>query len=76
MIWRSTFAESLGDMLAHSFNQREIDVFYMLWHSYRLSYLIKSTFFEIMRVGDKDYELTVQRYPQTDTYCVKFFKRK
>lgn len=75
MIWRSTFKESLGDMLAHSFNTHDIDVFYMLWGSYRLSTLIKSSFFEIIRVGDEKYSLTVQRYPQTDTYCVKFSKK-
>ncbi len=75
MIWRSTFKESLGDMLAHSFSTYEIDIFYMLWHSYRITYLIKSSFFQHIRVGDEKYELTVQKYPQSDTYCVKFFKK-
>lgn len=76
MIWRSTYKESLGDMLAHSFSTYDIDIFNMLWHSYRLSYLIKSSFFQYIRVGDDKYELIVQRYSQTNTYCVKFNKQK
>lgn len=75
MIWRSTYKESLGDMLAHSFTTHDIDVFHMLWCSFRISYLIQSSFFEIIRIGDDKYELTVQRYQQTGAYCVKFSKK-
>lgn len=77
MIWHSTYKEELGDMLSHSFKQeqRDIDVFYMLWHSYRISTLIKSTYFQMIRVGDGKYELTVQKCSVTDRLTVKFFKK-
>lgn len=75
MIWRSTYTEGLADMLAHSFEQRDIDIFYMLWHSYRISTLVKSTYFQIIRVGDSRHELTVQKCSVTDRLTVKFFKK-
>lgn len=62
MIWRSTYKESLGDMLARTYNQKDLDIFHMLWFSYRIPTLLKSAYFQIFRVGDGYHTLTVQKY--------------
>lgn len=72
MIWRSTYNESLGDMLARTFDQRAVDTFYMLWHSYRLTNLVKSCYFELIRLGDGKYNLIVQKHTD-DTYTIRYY---
>lgn len=62
MIWRSTYKQSLGEMLARTFNQKDIDIFHMLWFSYRIPTLLKSEYFQIFRVGDGYHTLTIQKY--------------
>lgn len=69
--WRSTYAESLGEFLSHSLNEHEKEVFNMLWVSYTMPLKLKSSFFELMRVGDGKYTLTVQKYVN-DTHMVMF----
>lgn len=51
-------------------SERDIDVISMLWHVYSISALLRSSYFQIIRIGDKKYELTVQRYV-TDSYVIK-----
>lgn len=47
-----------------------IDVITMLWPVYSINNLIKSEYFEFLRIGDYKYNLSVQRYC-TGAYCVK-----
>lgn len=70
-IWRSTYAKSLNDSLNHNLSDREIEAFYTLWVTYRISQLVKSCFFKLFRCGDDNYNLTVQKYID-DNYVVKF----
>lgn len=69
--WRSTYQESLGEYLSHSLSEHEKEVFNMLWVSYTIPLKLKSSFFELMRVGDGKYTLTVQKYVN-DTHMVMF----
>ena len=59
-IWKSTYKESVGAFFAHTLkNEHEINVFNMLWVSFRLKYITQSSFFESIRVGDGKYDLWV-----------------
>lgn len=74
MIYHSTYKESLGEYLSHSLNKYEIDIFYMLFNGFGCKQKLQSAFFELFRVGDGKYTLTVQKYVN-DTYSIKFFKK-
>lgn len=71
MIWRSTYKESLGEAIAHSLTSQEKDIFCMLWGAYNLTTFTRTSYFELLRVGDGKYELTVQKYVD-ESICVKF----
>lgn len=73
MIYHSTYKESLGECLSHSLNQHERDVFYMLFNGFGCKQKLQSAFFELFRVGDGKYTLTVQKYVN-GTYSIKFYK--
>lgn len=64
-IWKNTYNESIESMsefFARTLkDQHDKDIFNMLWFSFRLSYIIKSTFFESIRVGDNKYSLWVHK---------------
>lgn len=47
-----------------------IDVISLLWKAYNISALLRSDYFEFLRIGDYKYNLSVQRYC-TGAYCVK-----
>lgn len=42
-------------------DEKQIDIFYMLWSSFRLTYLTKSVFFQHIRVGDENHEIWVHK---------------
>lgn len=61
-LWKNTYNESMGDFFARTLkNEQEKDILNMLWHSFRLTYLIQSSFFESIRVGDDKYSLWVHK---------------
>lgn len=69
--WRSTYQESLGEFLSHSLNEHEKKVFEMLWVGYAIPMKLKSAYFELLRVGDGKYTLTVQKYVN-NTHMIMF----
>lgn len=71
IIYHSTYKESLGEYFAHSLNEREKEVFQMLWISYAIPMKLRSSYFELLRVGDGKYTLTIQKYVD-ETWSVKF----
>ena len=71
MIWRSTHKESLGEALAHSLTSQEKDIFCMLWGAYNLTTFTRTSYFELLRVSDGKYTLTVQKYTD-NSVSVKF----
>lgn len=71
LIYRSSFAESMSDFFESSLSVRNYEIFCMLFYSYRVPTLLKSAYFELLRVGDRDFTLIVQKYVN-DTFCVKF----
>lgn len=61
-IWRSTYKESMGEFFARTLkDQHLLDILFMLWGSFRLTYLTKSSFFKSIRLGDEKYELWVHK---------------
>lgn len=71
LIYRSSFAEDMSMFFQSSLSMRDYEIFCMLFYSYRVPTLLKSAYFELLRVGDHDYTLIVQKYVN-DTFCVKF----
>lgn len=71
MTYRSTYKESLGDYIQKYLDQYEIDIFYMLFNGFGCKQKLQSAFFELFRVGDGKYTLTVQKYVN-GTWSVKF----
>ena len=65
------YKESLGEYLAHSLDEHEKDVFQMLWVGYAIPMKLRSSYFELLRVGDGKYTLTIQKYVD-ETWSVKF----
>ena len=52
----------MGAFFARTLKDRHhIDIFNMLWGSFRLTYIIESSFFESIRVGDDKYSLWVHK---------------
>lgn len=72
--WFSNYKESLGDFLAHSLTEHEKQVFHMLWVGYAIPMKLKSSYFELLRVGDGKYTLTVQQYAN-GRHSIKFSVR-
>lgn len=62
VIWHSTYNKSLGEFLSHSLTEHEKEVFHMLWVGYAIPMKLKSSYFEMLRVGDGKYTLTVHKY--------------
>lgn len=61
-IWKNTYNESMGAFFARTLkDNNQKDIFYMLWGSFRLTYIIQSSFFESIRVGDDKYSLWVHK---------------
>ena len=61
-IWKNTYNESMGAFFARTLkNEHDIEIFNMLWGSFRLTYIIQSSFFESIRVGDDKYSLWVHK---------------
>lgn len=71
LIYRSSFQEEMSKFFESSLSIRGYEIFCMLFYSYRVPTLLKSAYFELLRVGDSDYSLTVQKYA-SGAYCVKF----
>lgn len=71
IIYRSTYKESLGEFLSHSLDEHEKDVFQMLWIGYAIPMKLRSSYFELLRVGDGKYTLTIQKYVD-ETWSIKF----
>lgn len=71
-IWKNTYNESMGAFFARTLKERHhIDIFNMLWGSFRLTYIIQSSFFESICVGDEKYSLWVHKAKDGDV-TVKF----
>ena len=47
-----------------------IDVVSMLWKAYSIGALLRSAYFEVIRIGDGKFTLNVQKYAN-DTYSIK-----
>ena len=75
MIYRSTYKQSLGDLIANELNENEKDIFYMLFNGYGMKQKLQSTFFQLCRVGDSKYTMIVQKYAN-GTWSVRFYKNK
>lgn len=69
--WWSTYKESLGEYLAHSLTENEKEIFHMLWVGYAVPMKLKSAYFEMLRVGDGKYTLTIHKYCN-DTHSIMF----
>lgn len=61
VIWYNTFKENMQEYFSRTLKGNEVDMFYMLWYSFRLNYLVKSSFFESIRLGDEKYTLWVHK---------------
>ena len=70
-IWKNTYNESLGEFLSHSLTEHEKEVFHMLWVGYAVPMKLRSAYFEMLRVGDGKYTLTVRKYCN-DTHSIMF----
>lgn len=71
-IWKSTYNESIGNFFARTLKDKHhIEIFNMLWGSFRLTYIIQSSFFESIRVGDDKYSLWVHK-AKNEIVTIKF----
>lgn len=71
-IWKNTYNESMGVFFARTLtNEHDREIFNMLWGSFRLTFLIKSSFFESIRVGDDKYNLWVHK-SKNEVITVKY----
>lgn len=71
IIYRSTYAEQMDDFFKKQLFPIEYEMLWMLFYSYHIPTLFKSVYFQLMRVGDGKYTLTVQKYVD-DTFSVKY----
>lgn len=71
IIYRSTYAEQMDDFFKNQLSPLEYEKLLMLYFSYRIPTNLKSAYFQLMRVGDGKYTLTVQKYID-DTYSLKY----
>ena len=61
-IWKNTYNDSMSVFFTRTLkNKHDIDLFNMLWGSFRLTFIIQSSFFENIRVGDEKYSLWVHK---------------
>ncbi len=51
-------------------SEQTIDLLSMMWRAYSIGELLRSSFFQYIRIGDGKYELSVQKYVD-ETYCIK-----
>lgn len=71
-IWKNTYHESMGDYFSHVLkDEKQVDIFYMLWSSFRLTFFTMSAFFQHIRVGDENHELWVHK-SNDGTLTVKY----
>lgn len=71
--YRSTmlaYTDFFDFLLKENVDKQAIEVILSLWRVFKISNLIKSEYFEFLRVGDYKYNMSVQRYC-TGAYCVK-----
>lgn len=61
-MWYSTYQQGLQEYIEEKLKDKEKDIFYMLWYSFGIHRLLKSCFFETIRVGDRYHELQVSKY--------------
>lgn len=71
VVWYSTYQQNLGDYLRNKLTEHEKQVFHMLWVGYAIPMKLKSSYFELLRVGDGKYTLTVQQYAN-GRHSIKF----
>lgn len=72
-VYRSTMQRytDFFDFLEKSgLSEQTIDLLCMMWRAYSIGELLRSSFFQYIRVGDGKYELSVQKYVD-ETYCIK-----
>lgn len=50
---------------------QQIDLISMLWHAYSVSALLRSSYFEIIRIGDGWHTLIIQKYAD-ESYSIKY----
>lgn len=68
--WRSTFMVSL-EYSIQALDETELAIFNMLYNGYGVPQKLQSAYFQLLRVGDGKYTLTVQKYLD-DTYSIIF----
>lgn len=73
--WSSRMQQGLGEYFSQTIDQKNYNIFCMLWHSYRLKDLTKSAYFELFRVGDGCHILNVQKSAE-GILLVKFIVRE
>lgn len=75
MIYHSYYKKKLQDFVKQELNETEQGIFNALFYGYGMEQKLQTDWFQLIRVGDKNYTMIVQKYVN-DTWCVKFYKNK
>lgn len=71
MIYKSKYKISLKDYVKKELSELEQSIFWLLYSGFGIEQKLQSSYFELFRVGDGKYTLTVQKYVD-NTWSVKF----
>lgn len=75
MIYKSRYKISLKDYVKKELSEIEQNIFWLLFSGFGIEQKLQSSYFELFRVGDGKYTLTVQKYVD-NTWSVKFIINK
>ena len=75
MIYKSRYRISLKDYVKRELSEIEQSIFWLLFSGFSIEQKLQSSYFELFRVGDGKYTLTVQKYVD-NTWSVKFVVNK
>lgn len=71
MIYKSRYKISLKDYVKKELSELEQSIFWLLYSGFGIEQKLQSSYFELFRVGDGKYTLTIQKYVD-NTWSVKF----
>lgn len=71
MIYHSYYKKNLKETVKTQLSDLEESIFWLLYNGFGVEQKLQCSYFELLRVGDGKYTLTVQKYVN-ETYTIKF----
>lgn len=61
-IYKSNFKQTLTEWAKQNLNEQQYYILHMLYNGFGCTQKLQSSFFQLFRVGDGKYTLTIQKY--------------